>query len=275
MLLRYLWSNPFHLMVSLHRLSQFSKPQFLFKHQTLREKQLLALSCQEINQYVSCVWFFTSREGVVGFLPFFGVAFTDPYSLCSPTLTLGGVNAGSPEALNRSPQPESTWPVCELWVTFYFLTTPGWKHVNLQTLPRLQIRVAAEKRVERQLVRPLWFFPLMQFHFCDVSFSDVIFPCIVSFIWRLRRHQFLKCTTRWRTRRRRTKTPKKQQLAVIRNGESSSPFIWRLRRLQFLKFTTRWRTRRRQTKNTQKHQLHLSVMRNQILHHRLVVCMWK
>ena len=71
-------------MVSLHRLSQFSKPQFLFKHQTLREKQLLALSCQEINQYVSCVWFFTSREDVVGFLPFFGVAFRAIFDLAQP-----------------------------------------------------------------------------------------------------------------------------------------------------------------------------------------------
>ena len=158
---------------------------------------------------------------------------------------------------------------------FLFLDYTRLKACQLTDLAPTSNPSGRRKRVERQLVRPLWFFPLVQFHFCDVSFSDVIFPCIVSFIWRLRRHQFLKCTTRWRTRRRRTKTPKKQQLAVIRNGESSSPFIWRLRRHQFLKFTTRWRTRRRQTKNTQKHQLHLSVMRNQILHHRLVVCMWK
>ena len=32
----------------------------------------------------------------------------------------------------------------------------------------------------------------------------------------------LKCITRWRTRRRRTKTTKKQQLAFIRNEESDS-----------------------------------------------------
>ena len=231
MLLRYLWSNPFHLMVSLHRLSQFSKPQFLCKHQTLREKQLLALSCQEINQYVSCVWFFTSREGVVGFLPFFGVAFTHPYSLCSPTLTLGGVNAGSPEALNRSPQPESTWPVCELWVTFYFLTTPGWKHVNLQTLPRLQIRVAAEKRVELQIVQPLWFISLMQFQFFDVSFDGVFSVQCFALIGVCSDINF--------------ETNNKMANTTATN------------------------------KNTKTNISLLSVMRNQILPHRLVVCMWK
>ena len=48
-----------------------------------------------------------------------------------------GVNAGSPEAQDRPQQPESIWPVCELWVTLQSLTTPGWKLVNLQTLPRL------------------------------------------------------------------------------------------------------------------------------------------
>ena len=35
------------------------------------KNKMLALSCQEINQFVSCVRFFTSREGVVGVLPNF------------------------------------------------------------------------------------------------------------------------------------------------------------------------------------------------------------
>ena len=132
-----------------------------------------------------------------------------------------GVNAGSPEALDRSQQPESIWPVCELWVTFQSLTTPGWKHVNLQTLPRLQIRVAAEKRVECQFGRPVWFFPLMQFQFlmsvfgCHFSMHRFIYLAFAA-------TSILKCITRWRTRRRRTKTTKKQQLAFIRNEESDS-----------------------------------------------------
>ena len=36
------------------------------------KNKLLAPNCQEINQYVSCVRSFTSREGVVGFYPIFG-----------------------------------------------------------------------------------------------------------------------------------------------------------------------------------------------------------
>ena len=190
MLLRYLWSNLLRIPIYLN-----NKPCV--------KNKLLALSCQEINQYVSCVRFFTSREGVVGFLPNFWAAFHPPLCHFVHPPKRWGVNTGSPEALDRSQQPESIWPVCELWVTFQSLTTPGWKHVNLQTLPRLQIRVAAEKRVECQVGRPVQFFPLMQFQFFDVSFR---MSCLrTSFhLLAFAATSILKCITRWRTRRRRT-----------------------------------------------------------------------
>ena len=44
-------------------------------------------------------------------------------------------------------------------------------------------------------------------------------PC-PSFIWRLRRRQVMKCTTRRRTLRRRTRNTQRHQLAFIRNEES-------------------------------------------------------
>ena len=150
------------------------------------------------------------------FSPCLGVAFTHPYSLCSPTLTLGGVNAGSPEALNRSLQPEAIWPVCELWVTSHFLPTPGWKHVNLQTLPRLQIRVAAAKKSGASNRSAVVIHFVDAVSIFDVSFWRRFFSAMFRFNWRL------KLTTRWR--RQRTKTPKPTP-RFIRNEESDSSTV--------------------------------------------------
>ena len=164
------------------------------------KNKLLARSCQESYQYVSYVMFFTSREGVVGISPFFGAAFTHPYSLCSPTLTLGGVNAGSPEALDRSPQPESIWPVCGLWVTFSFLDYTRLKACQLADFAPTSNPSDRRKKEWSANSFSRWISQLMQFHLL-MSVFWCHFPCIVSFVWRLRQQNFLQRTTRWRTRR--------------------------------------------------------------------------
>ena len=181
------------------------------------KNKLLARSCQESYQYVSYVMFFTSREGVVGISPFFGAAFTHPYSLCSPTLTLGGVNAGSPEALNRSPQPESIWPVCELWVTFSFLDYTRLKACQLADFAPTSNPSDRRKKSGAPTRSAVGFFSWCSFIFW-CRFSDVIFQCIVSSFGVCDNINFLQRTTRWRTRRQRTKTSHQQLFAFMRDG---------------------------------------------------------
>ena len=88
MLLRYLWSNLLFGGVIPSTFKVFRIPIYLNTKPCVKNK-LLALNCQEINQYVSCVRSFTSREGVVGFYPIFGQRLPTLMSLRSPTQTLG------------------------------------------------------------------------------------------------------------------------------------------------------------------------------------------
>ena len=121
------------------------------------KNKLFVQSNQEIGEYISCALFFTSREGVVGFPPCLGVAFTHPSSLCSPTLTLGASMRVHRKHLTGHHNPNQLDQSVNYGWLFHFLTTPGWKHVNLQTLPRLQVRATAEKRVECPSDQPLSF----------------------------------------------------------------------------------------------------------------------
>ena len=79
----------FYLVASFHSTFKvFIIPIYLYTKACVKNK-LLALNCQEINQYVSCVRSFTSRDGVVGFYPIFGQRLPTLMSLRSPTQTLG------------------------------------------------------------------------------------------------------------------------------------------------------------------------------------------
>ena len=154
-----------------------------------------------------------------------------------------GVNAGSPEANSRSSLPETIWPVCEQWVRqFQVSSTPGWKHVNSQTLPRLLSEETAEKGVECRSVWPAEAF-LTVWIFCGFTFSSHV-TCAVIVV--LMSDLFLWC---------------------INPFGAHSDIVMRDNTLAMKQL--------RQTRTNMSATFFLSVTRNMPLPHRLVVCMWK
>ena len=92
------------------------------------------------------VWRFSSQGRVRwDFAKFFGQRLPTLMSLCSPTQTLGvSVRVHRKQTAGHQCPNKMT---C-LWTmgdNFKFWSTPGWKHFNSQTSPRLQIRATAEK----------------------------------------------------------------------------------------------------------------------------------
>ena len=168
MLLRYLWSN--HLRI----------PIFLNNKPCVKNK-LLALSCQEIDQYVSCVRFFTSREGVVGILPNFWAAFTHPY-VTSFTHPNAGVSIrvhrkhwtghNNPNQFDQSVN--CGW-LFSLWLH------PVESMSTCRPCPDFKSEWPQKKEWSVKSVDQFNSFRCCSFN-CWCQFSDVIFPYIVSFI---------------------------------------------------------------------------------------------
>ena len=188
MLLRYLWSNLLFGGVIPSTFKVFIIPIYLYTKACVKNK-LLALNCQEINQYVSCVRSFTSREGVVGFYPIFGQRLPTLMSLRSPTQTLGcqcGFTGSTGPVTTTRINLTSLWTVGDFSV-FDYTRLKACQLADLAPTSNPSGRRKKEWSVNS--VDQFDSFRWCSFNFW-CQFSDVIFPCIVSFIWRLRRHQF-------------------------------------------------------------------------------------